>query len=186
MLLFLDVFQYSKVFLQLLFKSYGTYRTIYRYNETQNDFIDCSRLTRYLCKSELKISSIISSVSKPIMISLLSLLECIRHFSLLSFDGMKLIFIFSNKFFTFVLDVFTITGTCNLTWFVVFKYVVIHFFFNKRYDFSEVLLETNSGIWLINQSYHSCQIFSTNVVFVISVSFHLCWLGGVQMCLISV
>lgn len=159
MLLFLDVFQYSKVFLQLLlhtenfnhyhldlllllffihsgesmcdpprFKSYGTYRTIHRYNETQNGFIDCSRLTRYLCKSELKISSIISSVSKPIMISLLSLLECIRHFSLLSFDSMMLIFIFSNKFFTFVLDVFTITGTCNLTWFVVFKYVVIHCF----------------------------------------------------------
>ena len=45
-------------------------------------FIDCSRPNWYLRKSDLKSSWMISSVSKPVMISTLSLSEYIRRFSM--------------------------------------------------------------------------------------------------------
>ena len=56
-------------------------------------FIDRSKPISYLCKSDLKSSWMISSVSKPVMVSALSLLECIRHLLMGPVAHKKLIFI---------------------------------------------------------------------------------------------
>ena len=56
-------------------------------------FIDCFKPTRHLWKIDLKGSSMSSSVAKPLMPFLLSLLECIRRLSSLSFHGMKFILV---------------------------------------------------------------------------------------------
>ena len=57
-------------------------------------FIDFSKPTPYVWRREWKRSLIVSSVLLPIIISMLSLLECISCFSSLSFNDVKLIFIF--------------------------------------------------------------------------------------------
>ena len=120
--------------------------------------IDCSRPIWYLSRKSFFI--VFFCVSKAVIISMLSLSKCIGLFSVQLVVDKKLIFmarwifhlpnflkpfILSCRFDLIFSKYYSIIScsspliimkntTCNLFWFVVFKYVVIYFYLEKLHE----------------------------------------------------